>query len=79
MHAIQITQTGGPEVLSLVELPVPVPGPDQVLIKVVATGVNFIETYYREGRYPATLPLVLGEECAGTVEQLGPEIGRAHV
>jgi NADPH:quinone reductase len=74
MHAIQITHTGGPEVLSLVELPVPVPGPGQVLIKVAATGVNFIETYYREGRYPATLPLVLGEECAGTVEQLGPDV-----
>ena len=72
MRAIQITRTGGPEVLTLVELPVPVPGPGQVLIKVAATGVNFIENYFREGRYKAALPLVLGSECSGTVEQLGP-------
>jgi NADPH:quinone reductase len=74
MHAIQITQTGGPEVLSLVELPVPVPSPGQVLIKIAATGVNFIESYFREGRYKAQLPLVLGQECAGTVEQFGPDV-----
>jgi NADPH2:quinone reductase len=74
MLAIQITHTGGPEVLSLVELPVPTPGPGQVLIKVAATGVNFIETYFREGRYKAQLPLVLGAEAAGTVEQVGPDV-----
>ena len=71
MRAIQITQTGGPEVLSLVDLPVPVPGPGQVLIKVAAIGVNFIEIYFREGRYKAPLPLVPGSECSGTVEQVG--------
>jgi NADPH2:quinone reductase len=72
MRAIQITQTGGPEVLTMAELPVPVPGPGQVLIKIAATGVNFIENYFREGRYKAQLPLVLGSECSGTIEQLGP-------
>jgi NADPH2:quinone reductase len=71
MRAIQIPQTGGPEVLTLVELPVPVPGPGQVLIKVAAVGINFIEIYFREGRYKAPLPLVPGSECAGVVEQLG--------
>lgn len=74
MKAIQITQTGGPEVLKLAEVPVPAPGPDEVLIKVAATGVNFIEIYFREGRYKAPLPLIPGSEAAGTVEQVGAEV-----
>jgi NADPH:quinone reductase len=74
MKAIQILQTGGPEVLTLVDLPVPTPGPDQVLIRVAAIGVNFIEIYFREGRYSAPLPLVLGAEASGTVERLGPGV-----
>jgi NADPH2:quinone reductase len=71
MNAIQIHQTGGPEVLTLVDLPEPVPGPGQVLIKVAATGVNFIEIYFREGRYKAPLPLIPGSEASGVVEALG--------
>ena len=71
MKAIQVFETGGPEVLTLVEVAVPVAGPGQVLIKVAATGVNFIEIYFREGRYKAPLPLTPGSEAAGTVEQLG--------
>ena len=71
MRAIQIRHTGGPEVLDLVEIPVPRPGPGQVLVRVHAIGVNFIDTYLREGRYPATLPFVPGQEAAGTVEALG--------
>ncbi len=71
MKAVQIHEIGGPEVLTLAELPIPVPGPGQVLIKIAATGVNFIEIYFREGRYKAPLPLVPGMEAAGTVEQLG--------
>lgn len=71
MRAIQIGRTGGPEVLQLVDLPVPRPGPGQVLVRVHAAGINFIDTYVREGRYPATLPLVPGQEAAGTVEALG--------
>src|ERR1700678_3461283 len=71
MKAIQIHQIGGPEVLTLAELPIPTPGPGQVLIKIAATGVNFIEIYFREGRYKAPLPLIPGSEAAGTVEQVG--------
>jgi NADPH2:quinone reductase len=71
MKAIQIRETGGPEVLTLAELPIPTPGPGQVLIKIAATGVNFIEIYVREGRYKAPLPLIPGTEAAGTVEKLG--------
>ena len=74
MKAIQIHQTGGPEVLQLVELPIPQPGPGQVLIRVEATGVNFIEIYFRKGVYKAALPLTLGSEAAGTVEELGPGV-----
>jgi len=71
MNAIQIQNTGGPEVLQLADLPIPVPGPGQVLIRVEAVGVNFIEIYFRKGQYKATMPLVPGSEAAGTIEDLG--------
>jgi len=71
MKAIQIRATGGPEVLELAELPIPVPGPGQVLIRIEAIGVNFIEIYFRRGTYKAALPLTPGSEAAGTVEELG--------
>src|ERR1700733_816923 len=71
MNAIQIQCTGGPEVLQLAELEIPVPGPGQVLIRVEAIGVNFIEIYFRKGTYKATLPLIPGSEAAGTIEELG--------
>jgi NADPH2:quinone reductase len=71
MKAIQIRATGGPEVLELAELPIPVPGPGQVLIRIEAIGVNFIEIYFRKGTYKAALPLIPGSEAAGTVEELG--------
>jgi NADPH2:quinone reductase len=74
MKAIQIQQTGGPDVLRLAELPIPEPGPGQVLIRVEATGVNFIEIYFRKGTYKASMPLVPGSEAAGTVEELGPGV-----
>jgi NADPH2:quinone reductase len=71
MRAIQIAKTGGPEVMELVELPVPKPGAGQVLVKIEASGVNFIDTYLREGRYPAALPFVPGQEAAGVVVEVG--------
>jgi NADPH2:quinone reductase len=74
MRAIEIEKTGGPEVLVLRELPVPQPGPQQVLVKIEAIGVNFIDIYLREGRYPAKLPFVLGQEAAGVVTALGPGV-----
>jgi NADPH2:quinone reductase len=74
MKAIQIHETGGPEVLQLAELPIPEPGPGQVLIRVEAVGVNFIEIYFRKGVYKAALPLTPGSEAAGTVEKLGPGV-----
>ena len=74
MKAIQIRATGGPEVLQMAELPIPEPGPGQVLIRVEAVGVNFIEIYFRKGIYKATMPLIPGSEAAGTVEKLGPGV-----
>ena len=74
MKAIQIHETGGPEVLKLSELPIPQPGQGQVLIRVEAIGVNFIEIYFRKGVYKAALPLTPGSEAAGTVEELGPGV-----
>jgi NADPH2:quinone reductase len=74
MKAIQIHETGGPEVLKPVELPIPQPGPGQVLIRVEAVGVNFIEIYFRKGVYKSALPLTPGSEAAGTVEELGPGV-----
>jgi len=74
MKAMQIHSTGGPEVLQMAELPIPTPGPGQVLIRVEAVGVNFIEIYFRKGVYKAALPLTPGSEACGTVEELGPGV-----
>ena len=67
MKAIRIRATGGPEALEFDELPLPAPGPGQVLIRVEACGVNFIEVYQRTGFYPVALPDTPGSEAAGLV------------
>jgi NADPH2:quinone reductase len=74
MKAIQIRETGGPEKMQLVDLPRPVPGPGQALVKIAASGVNFIDVYFRTGLYKADLPATLGSEAAGTVESIGPDV-----
>lgn len=71
MRAIQITEHGGPDVLTPVELDVPVPGPGEVLVRTGAVGVNYIDTYFREGVYARELPFVPGSEGAGVVEAVG--------
>ena len=75
MRAIQVTETGGPEVLRLTELPDPEPGPGQLLVELAATGVNYIDTYHRSGAYPMPLPFIPGSEGAGTVTAVGPGTG----
>jgi NADPH:quinone reductase len=72
VRAIQITETGGPDVLRLVELPEPEPEPGQLLVEVAAAGVNYIDTYQRSGAYPMPLPFIPGSEGAGTVAAVGP-------
>jgi NADPH:quinone reductase len=74
MKAIQIKQTGGPEVMELVDLPVPQPKSNEAVVKIKAAGVNFIDVYNREGRYKAALPLVLGQEAAGVVTAVGSDV-----
>jgi NADPH:quinone reductase len=74
MKAIQVKQTGGPEVMEFVDLPVPQPKPNEALVKIQAAGVNFIDVYNREGRYKAPLPFVLGQEAAGVVEAVGSDL-----
>ena len=71
MRAIQITETGGPDVLHLTELPDPAPGPGGLLVEVAAAGVNYIDTYQRSGAYPMPLPFIPGSEGAGTVAAVG--------
>ncbi|OBH60853.1 NADPH:quinone reductase [Mycobacterium mantenii] len=79
MHAVEITTTGGPEVLDYVEVPVPVPGPGQVLIKAGAIGVNFIDTYFRTGLYAHSLPFIPGSEVCGVVAAVGERVSRIGV
>ena len=74
MKAMRIHQYGGPEVLQWEELPVPVPGSGEVLVANEAIGLNFIDIYYRTGRYPAALPFIPGHEGAGVVIAVGPDV-----
>ena len=79
MKAIQIAKTGGPDVIHAVELDRPAPAAGQVLVEVKAIGVNFIDIYYREGVYPAPLPLTLGQEAAGVVVAVGANVEHFRV
>jgi NADPH2:quinone reductase len=74
MKAIQVQKPGGPEVLTLVDLPVPKPRPNEAVVKLSAAGVNFIDIYFREGRYQAAFPFINGQEGAGVVSEVGGEV-----
>ncbi len=74
MRAVVMSRTGGPEVLEVQELPDPVPGAGDVLVDVGAAGLNFIDVYQREGRYPLDLPTVAGSEAAGVVRSVGDAV-----
>jgi NADPH2:quinone reductase len=71
MKAIQVKIPGGPESLELVEVPVPHAAPGQALVRLAASGVNFIDVYFRTGLYKADAPIAIGSEGAGTVEAVG--------
>ncbi|MCD2109544.1 quinone oxidoreductase [Rhodococcus rhodochrous] len=71
MHAIEVTQHGGPDVLVPVERPDPSPGPGELLVRTDAIGVNFIDTYFRTGLYGTELPYIPGSEGTGTVVAVG--------
>jgi NADPH2:quinone reductase len=72
--AIRFARTGGPEVLELVDVEVGEPGPGQARVRNHAIGVNFIDVYFRNGLYPLDLPNGLGQEGAGVVEAVGPDV-----
>jgi NADPH2:quinone reductase len=74
MKAIQIKQVGGPEVIELADLPVPEPKANEAVVKLAASGVNFIDVYNREGRYKVPLPFTLGQEGAGEVVSVGKDV-----
>src|SRR6202162_4511771 len=74
MKAVFVEQTGGPENLKYADIPKPSPAAGQALVKIAASGVNFIDVYFRTGLYPAPAPIVLGHESAGTVEAVGPDV-----
>ena len=74
MKAIRIQSTGGPEVLRLEEVPAPVAGAGQVVVKIAAVGVNFIDVYHRTGQYRVPLPFTPGQEAAGVVTAVGPGV-----
>lgn len=79
VHAVQVHQTGGPEVLTFEEVVVPPPGPGQVQVRHTAIGLNFIDVYFRTGLYKAaTMPFIPGNEGAGVVEAVGPDVTDFH-
>lgn len=74
MKVIQVKQPGGPEAMELLDSPVPQPKANEAVVKLSASGVNFIDVYFREGRYKAVPPFVLGQEGAGVVNAVGPDV-----
>lgn len=74
MKLVRVHRHGGAEVLELEESEVPRPGPGQALLRIEATGVNFVEIYHRTGLYKLPLPFILGNEAAGTIEAIGPGV-----
>jgi len=74
MKAIQVQKNGGPEVLTLVDIPAPKPKPKEAVVKISAAGVNFIDVYIRDGHYPSTLPFTIGQEGSGIVSEVGGDV-----
>jgi len=79
VKAIQVKQYGPPEVLEVVEIPKPAPGPKQALVKIEVAGINYIDVYFRTGLYKADPPFIPGMEAAGVVEAVGPEVTEVAV
>lgn len=74
MKGILVSHTGGPEVLEYQDVLEPQPKPNEALVQIKATGLNFIDVYFREGRYPSKLPFIVGQEAAGIVEKVGSDV-----
>ena len=78
-RAFQVPRFGGPEVLELKTLPTPTPGPGQALVRIHAAGLNFVDNYQRSGHYPGDLPFIPGNEGAGEIVALGPDVPAARL
>ena len=78
-RVIRAHKTGGPEVMQLDDVQLPAPGAGQALVRIEAAGVNFIDIYQRSGQYQLPLPLALGVEAAGVVEQVGSVVSDLRV
>ncbi|OYD70031.1 quinone oxidoreductase family protein [Rhodococcus sp. OK302] len=74
MQAIYVSETGGPDVLTVSEQPDPTPGANDLLVRTEAIGINFIDTYFRMGMYPRNLPYIPGDEGSGVVEAVGTDV-----
>src|SRR5881296_1205119 len=79
MKAIRVHAPAGPDALRYEEIERPAPGPGQVIVKIEAAGVNFIDIYQRTGHYKVPLPVTLGQEAAGTVSAVGPGVAEPKV
>lgn len=85
LRAIQIDRYGGPEVIIRREMPVPSPGPDEILVRLYHVGINFMDIHTRQGKYahsrtyPVTLPTTLGIEGAGRIEAVGGAVRHLRV
>src|SRR2546427_13249072 len=79
MKAIRVHAPGGPDALRYEDIERPAPGPGQVLVKIEAAGVNFIDIYQRTGHYKVPLPVTLGQEAAGRVSAVGPGVAAPKV
>jgi NADPH2:quinone reductase len=79
MKRIEVATVGGPEQMHVADVPVPQPGSKEALVRVAASGVNFIDVYFRSGLYKAETPVTLGSEAAGTVEAVGSEVTEVAV
>jgi NADPH2:quinone reductase len=79
MKVIQVKEYGDEQALQLTDLPIPKPGPDEVLVQLKAAGLNFIDIYMRTGYYPHTLPYVPGYEGAGVVSEIGSKVSEVKV
>src|SRR5439155_472440 len=79
MKAVRIHTHGGPDVMRVEEVPAPEPGPGEARVRLAACGVNFVDIYQRLGQYRLTLPVTLGQEGAGTVDAVGPQVSEVRV
>ena len=79
MKAVRFHQCGGPEVLTYEDVPAPAAGPGEAVVEVKAVGLNYIDTYHREGLYPVELPCTPGMEAAGVVAGIGEGVEGVQV